>query len=142
MAHKIQNGKYHVDSDFVRALGGVKRVRVKSLGGGHFYAMTPEGSVDFDPDRGRVFPGSKGTVYLLHSTYDDPIKWIIEKVDGQEKDPASEGNRGWFSSLRWATADADVYRTLTAADRSALIRLAWTMPVGSPERRVLIELSR
>ena len=30
-------------------------------------------------------------------------------------------------------------RTLTAADRSALIRLASTMPVGTPERKAILK---
>jgi len=127
MAHTQINGKFYADTGFLNSIKGIPGSSVEHMGFGEFYAETPEGRVEFDRMRGVDFPGQSGR---SHQVYDKAggtkaTEWLMDQMESKGK------------SMRVANLRSQG-KSLIASDRSALIKLASTLPVGSTERKAIL----
>lgn len=125
MAHTQINGKFYVDTAFLNSIRGIPGASVEHMGFGEFYAETPEGRVEFDRMRGVDFPDQVGR---SHQVYDKKggtkaTEWLLDQMESKGK------------SVRIAKSST---RSVSASDRSSLIRLAASLPKGDTSRRAIL----
>lgn len=123
MAHHTDGSKTYVDTAFINMAGRIPGVSIEHMGFGEFYANTPKGRVDFDRMRGKEFPGQSGRSHQLYGEPQEAADWLVEEME-------KKGKSEKLAAGKAAAQDPTL--------RSARIRLAASLPKGSPERKALL----